>query len=238
MIGWYTDNDLSKRVMESIPGIELRHIRDIYTNDSSISNGPNVFYGILRGCGNAMYISNCYGKNYYYIDNGYFDALYVDKNMHKNMDGKFRVVKNGMHEVYPGKEEHTVTGCKRILVIPPSSYSANFYDTTPEDWTASIVNDLQSRGCEIKIRHKSSVSPLKESIDWCDATIVFNSMSVMTAIEAEKPVMDTHGILKNYGKYPFDLMPVYDLQKLRDFYEPKQFTLEEFKQGKCQWDMQ
>lgn len=229
MIGWYTDNDLSKTVLGSIPGIELQHVSK-YRLESRFQK--SVFYGILRGCGHAMHIQRD-GDPFWYIDNGYFDALYVDSNMRKNMEGKFRVVKNGMHDIYLGEPTKFIPG-NRVLVIPPSPYSANFYDTTPEDWVSDIAKILKDSGYEIKIRYKGEITPLEASLLWCDGVVSFNSMTIMKAIEMGKFAIDTHGMLRNLTL--LDSHPGYELADMKAFYEPKQFTLEEFRQGKCAWN--
>lgn len=235
MIGWITDNPLSKTVMESIPGITQFHINrfdeDLLRPWRTAS--PSIFYGILRGCGRAMHILAGNKIDYYYIDNGYFDALYVNKDMQKSMDGKFRVVKNGMHEVYPHKPVGMLAG-NRILVIPPSPYSANFYDTTPEDWIAQVVGDLNERGYEVRMRNKSMNYPLGDDIEWCDGLVTFNSMAVMQSIAANKFTVDTHGIFRNY--HILSSHPLYCLDSLKEYYESKQFTLDEFREGKCAWN--
>lgn len=210
MLAWHTDNSLSRTVLGSISGAEVRHISEFHPH-----NCPHIFYGILRGCSRAMHLLKDKGIDYYYIDNGYFDALYVDKKMVKDMGGKFRVVKNGMHEVYP--YEGKLAESKNILVIPPSTYSANFYDTTPEDW---IKNKLG------RIRTKTCKGSLDEDLAWCDGVMSFNSMAVMKAVEMGKAVYDTHGVFRNNG------FRSYDINDLRAYYEPKQFTLEELKEGK------
>lgn len=220
MIGWYTDNQLSHTVLSSIPDIELRHIRDFHPQ-----NNQHVFYGILRGSSRAMHILRQYQLNYHYIDNGYFDALYVNKHMVKDMSGKFRVVKNGMHEAYNGPSTRAHDSVKNILIIPPSEYSANFYDTTPEDWTQNIKSEYKFN--HLRVRTKSTAVPLSYDLEWCDGVIAFNSMVTMSAVLLGKPVMDTHGLFKT------DHVRHYLIEDLRKFYEPKQFTLNELKEGKC-----
>ena len=97
MIGWTTTNTLSQTVLKSLD-IELRHI-------SEFTPQPSVFYGFLRGAGSAMKILKHLGIDYWYIDNGYFDAQYVNENFVKIMDGKYRIVKNGTHDVFPMQPE-------------------------------------------------------------------------------------------------------------------------------------
>lgn len=220
MIGWITDNELSHRVMEAIPGIEIQHINRFFP--AHIQSG--IFYGILRGSARAMHILQYHCRDFYYIDNGYFDALYVDRSMQKSMEGKFRVVKNGMHDICG------VRGVpyrpKRTLIIPPSPYSANFYDTTPEDWLANPSEDVVG---EYRIRNKSSKTLLEDDLEWCTGVLAFNSMAVMRAIQMGRAVADTHGCFRRGFAH-------YDLDEVRAFYEPRQFTLEEMKQGKIQWN--
>lgn len=222
MIGWYTDNPLSRTVMEAVAEGRTKQCKPFVAShisgfSSKALDFEGLFYGILRGTSRLMHIFHYLGRDFYYIDNGYFDALYVDKSMQKSMEGKFRVVKNGMHEIcpYEGKKAQV----KKILIIPPSSYSANFYDTTPEDWLA---------GKQGRIRTKSSTKTIEDDLAWCDGVLSFNSMVVMKAIEMGKSVMDTHGIFRTKDFH------TYDIADLRDFYEPKQFTLQEFKEGKWQ----
>jgi hypothetical protein len=219
MIGWVTDNGLSRTVMELIPNIEIRHIVGFLPLKCD-----HVFYGILRGCSRAMHSLAEKGIDYHYIDNGYFDALYVDKNKQKSMDGKFRVVKNGMHELYP----HGGLPSKptNILVLPPSPYSANFYNTTPEDWIQLACSGTHGN---MRIRTKDITTPLENDLAWCDGVLSFNSMALMRAVEMGKVVKDTHGIFrrKEFARYNID--------DLRAFYEPKQFTLKELSEGKCKF---
>lgn len=230
MIGWYTDNELSKTVLNSIPNIELKHIKDF-----TYSHDLHVFYGILRGSAKIMHLLDYTAADYYYIDNGYFDALYIDKSMHKSMEGKFRVVKNGMHEVYPHEPDYSINPVNSVLLIPPSPYSANFYDTTPEDWIEVTSEKIKKSGCAIKIRNKQSLIPLDDDIKQSDAVVAFNSMVVMRSCELQIPSFDTHGVFRNFDKY-FPDGVFYDIKKLKAFYEPKQFTLDEIKQGKVQWN--
>lgn len=241
MIGWHTDNPLSKTVLGSIPGIELRHIREFNLCESRPDRAmfkPHIFYGILRGCGRAIHILN--GMiDWYYIDNGYFDAEYVDADMRKDMSGKFRIVKNGMHEVFPREPKYSIGPIEKVLIIPPSPYSANFYDTTSEDWTASVVGVInQQSGISVpivRIRTKQAKTSLEDDLKWCDAVVAFNSMAVLRATAMEIPAYDTHGIFRNFPKL-WESCAVYDIKDLRAFYEPKQFTLEEIRRGKVEWN--
>lgn len=217
MIGWYTDNELSYRVLSSIPDIELKHIRHF---DHTVKQ-PSIFYGILRGCARAMHILKDRGIDYHYIDNGYFDAQYVDADMRKDMNGCFRVVKNGMHEQY----SHVMTPNAKLiasaLVLPPSTNSATFYDTHPVDWTREAVEYLRDtyQGIKIKIREKENMTPLESDLASVDGVFSFNSMAVVKAVEMGKAVTDTHGLF--CSPYLWNVNHI----DLVSFYANKQFKL-------------
>lgn len=235
---WHTSNELSQAVMAAIAEgnqSTARHIRDFNTVVENPSAG-DVFYGILRGCGTAMRICKWIGSNYHYIDNGYFDAEYVDDKKRKSMTGAFRVVKNDMIEPYQGKRLNAEIDVKRrCLLVPPSPYTANFYDTTPEDWTQEIATALFEHNIEIILRDKSSTTPLDEQLRAAGFVVSFNSMIGVEAIKRGIPAYDTHGLFRNaLDIYNKDFRPrlAADYAGLREYYEPKQFTLEEFKQGK------
>lgn len=230
MIGWYTDNPLSYRVMQAVAanGIEIKHIQEF--NSTPLQHG--IFYGLLRGSARAMHILKYSGVDFHYIDNGYFDARYVNKQNIKDMGGTFRVVKNGMHPCL----SMVALGRKNpnsIIVLPPSPYSANFHDTTPEDWTQSIILWAKEKHpkTNLRFRHKNSTTSLEDDLNACDAVISFNSMAIMRAIEFGKGVLDTNGCLAG-NCYEFG---IYDYQVIKAKLESDQFTLEQIAAGEVQW---
>lgn len=221
MIFWYTDNIISRTVAVAFQhaGYEVDHI-DNFTPQ------PSIFYGIHRGCGHAMHTCKHTGHDYYYVDNGYFDAEYVDRSGIKETEkGTYRIVKNGMHEVYNGKGYEILPNksYNKILLIPPSPYSAYFHNTTPEDFIKGIADKFPTK--EFTVRTKASDVDIEADIFSHDIIIAFNSMAVIKAVEMGKPVMDTHGIFRK------DVLR-YDINDLRNFYMPKQFTLQDIAEGK------
>jgi len=52
-------------------------------------------------------------------------------------------------------------------------------------------------------------------------------MAAVKAIEMGKAVFTTHGIIRNAHLLGYSGIPYYDMEELRRFYEPKQFTLEQ-----------
>lgn len=224
-IGYYTDNNVSHTVMKhfSRGGFPVKHIRQ-FDNTK-----PGIFYGMLRGNGPAMRILADRGIDYWYVDNGYFDAQYMDLEKHKNMTGKYRIVKNQMIEPYPEGPCATHNGTLRVLILPPSPYSAFMHDTTPEDWLVEWKGKCEVMGYSYVIRDKSEQKRLTKHLSDFDCLLTFNSMGAVAAISEGKAVYTTHGIIRNdhlFGKFA----PFYDMAALKAFYEPKQFTLEEIKE--------
>lgn len=232
MIGWITDNNISKIVMDAT-GLEVKHIGRFHNNVPT----RGVFYGIMRGTGRAMHILKFHDVDYWYIDNGYFEARYINKDKLKDMGGKYRVVKNDMIEPYRGVRKNIKKSGKRVLVIRPSIYTANHYDTTPEEWSAPYESALLEKGFEGKVRTKDSSESLEEDLSSHDMVLSMNSMSCMKAIEMGIPCYDSHGIFRNANDIFGDFRPqlVAEIEDLRAYYEPKQFTLEELKE-KAPWN--
>lgn len=235
MIGWVTTNVISQKVMAAVEesGIEVRPMNQFMPTEGSI------FYGILRASGYAMRLQERQGLGYYYIDNGYFGAEYVNSENKKQLTGKYRVVKNGMLEVYEGPRiNKPADGPKKALLLSPSPYAANHYDATPEDWNDSAKHLLRNLGYEVVLRNKGHHQPIDSYLDGVGLVLGFNSLACMRVIERGIPCYDTHGIFRNaYDLYKHDFVPevAASIEDLQAFYEPKQYTLEEIKAGKVNW---
>lgn len=224
MIGYFTDNNVSQSVMKAFSrsGVKVSHIKNFPFNKET----PSIFYGILRGSGVAMRYQNFRGIDYIYVDNGYFDAVYMNQGKKKDMSGTYRIVKNDMIEPIDINPIKTASGSPRVLMLPPTPYTAFMYDTTPEDWNLYWGKRSMDLQCPFAIRGKQTDQPLEEQLKNFDAVLAFNSMGVMKAVEMGKAVYTTHGVIRNsdmVGK----CVPYYDIEELKNFYEPKQFTLEE-----------
>ena len=232
LVGFYTDNELSQSVMGAFhsQGVEVDHIKNFGLHLGK----PCIFYGILRGSGVAMRYCNYAGTPYAYVDNGYFDALYVDKSMLKPMGGKYRIVKGDMIEPYEGP--HTATQVENpmnFMLLPPSPYTAFMYDTTPEEWGYEWAQKLHSLGHKSFTRKKDADNALEVDLACCDAVLAFNSIAVVKAIEYGKPVYTTHGIVRNEQLLLDGLAPHYKIADIKKFYEHKQFTLREIATGEA-----
>ena len=240
MIFWRTDNPLTHAVADALKscGIPSGHIRDFPADHYPAS----IFYGIMRGTGNIMHEMRRHGKEFWYIDNGYFDAEYVDKFGRKSMEGYFRFVKNDMIDTYTAEiPGHSIPQLgKFFLVMPPSSYTANFYDTCPADWSEIWAGLLAGCGFNVQFRDKGAKTSLHEDLEKIKslngAVLAFNSMSVMSALGRGIPVYDTHGIFRNAdeifkGGRNFKPRQMYAFDDVEKFYLSKQFTLKQIANG-------
>ena len=224
-IGYYTDNSVSHTVMKvfSRIGLKVKHIRE-FTPDQ-----PAVFYGILRGSGSAIRLMQHYKKDFWYVDNGYVDAVYMNQQKRKEMSGKYRIVKNGLIDTFNFKPTHTTPKHLRIMLMPPSTYTAFMHDTTPEDWTIEWTRKCDRAGHAASIREKGDHAPLATALKSYDAVLAFNSMGVIEAMKEGKAVFTTHGIIRNsdlLGQYS----PYYNYKDVSNYFSEKQFTLEEIQQ--------
>lgn len=226
MIGYFTDNSISQSVMRSFSrgGMKVQHIKDFDPFNCSES----FFYGILRGTGVAMRHLQFLGEDYWYSDNGYFDAIYMDENKQKDMSGTYRIVKNDMIEPMDIEPIKTSTGKMRVMLIPPSPYTAFMYDTTPEDWMMEWTRVCAEAGHVYFIRDKEERIPFVDAVKDMDAVLAFNSIAVMKAMDLGKAVYTTYGIIRNADMIK-SCAPYYDIDAVKKFYEPKQFTLEQIK---------
>lgn len=242
---YYTDNEISQTVAHAFASnkkhpVVLRHI-DKFTEDDHTMHThdtfkhPYIFYGLLRGCSNAMTLCKHMGIPFLYVDNGYFDAKYVDANMVKDLYGKYRIACNDMVTTYDGNPESITPAHTRqsFLLLPPSPYTANYYNTTPEDWTKKVSSILKALGHNYLVKAKDNRSPFHDYLDLCDAVIAYNSMGVVEAIRKRKPVITEKGIIRNTEFLSEDgiMLPKYDYYKLTEYYAGNQFTLEEIKAG-------
>jgi hypothetical protein len=238
LIYYVTENEVSHTVGRAFEkgGANIEHIKDFWLDNSNhaMPNPTPILYGILRGTGSALITCQFLNQEFIYVDNGYFDAVYRDQKGHKEMNGSYRVVKNGLMDVYTGCPVRTEERRPlKILALPPTPYSANMQDTTPEDWFADLKKLLAITKDHIDVRLKDEKKPLAEQLQSYDGAVAFNSMAVMAATRHGKACWDFHGIFRNADKFTTEI-PYFDYDSLTDFYSTKQFTLDEIAEGMWQ----
>jgi hypothetical protein len=157
----------------------------------SLLPGPAMVYGILRGCGEIIKECEWIGRDYFYVDHGYFRRGYYD--------GYFRVCLNALQADVPSNlppdrwESLDVdlrpwnrTG-RHIVVCPISGYLATHLGIDPRKWTEAVVKEL-SRYTDrpIIVKHKDGTPlPLKDA--WC--LVAYTSNAAVDAIISGIPVI-------------------------------------------------
>jgi hypothetical protein len=235
LIFYITDNQVSHTVARAFEksGAEVDHVKNFWleTSGHASPNPTPIFYGILRGSGSAMRTCQFLNQEFIYVDNGYFDAVYMDQYRYKDMSGKYRVVKNGLLEIFTGPPVRTEPRRPlKVLALPPSPYSAFMHDTTPEDWFVELKHIREKTKDHVDLRTKDHKMSLTEHIQDYDAVFAFNSMAVMEAIRQGKAVYTKHGVINNWDKIDSEIQ-YFDYKKMENFYETRQFTLEEIGGG-------
>jgi hypothetical protein len=225
VIAYITNNEVSHSVMKSFSriGIKVKHIRNFDPSQQAI------FYGILRGTGPAMRLMQYLKKDYWYVDNGYYDAVYMNAQKHKEMTGKYRIVKNATLETCPAEPVRKTNKKLRIMLMPPSPYTAFMHDTTPEDWKIEWQMKCDRAGHMSMVRDKTEQQPLHKALKEYDAVLAFNSLGVIEAMKEGKAVYTTHGIIRNSDMLGNEV-PYYDFNEVVNFYKDKQYTLQEIQE--------
>ena len=216
---------------------------------ATLVSGNAAMYGILRGTGEIINECEEIGRDYYYIDHGYFD-----RSEHKMGDftGSYRVelnanqcVGNGDHKgdrwhalnirMDPWKKGDT------IIVCPLSKNVGTFLGIAPNDWMRDTIKEIvKHTDRPIEIKKKDSDLTIGTTLKGAHCVVAYNSFAMVEAI--------LHGI-PAFHTGPACVAPVAlsDLSKIETPIYPErlqwasnlaynQWTLEEMRNGTC-WRM-
>lgn len=157
--------------------------------------GPVAIYGTMRGSMDIINAARSDGREWYYIDNGYFGR----GNYFRVTRGGFQVTHNEqpitLHSVY----RHTIPwqewrkGGSHILVVQQSSiWYQQHGQISREAWTERVVTQLsQYTKRKIRLRAKNSKRPLWDDLSNCWAVVTFTSNVAVDAIVAGVPAFVT-----------------------------------------------
>lgn len=201
----------------------------------SLLDGQAVVFGILRGCGEIIRQCEWIGREYVYVDHGYFKRGYYD--------GYFRVCRNSL-QVEPRKNYSSGRWealnldlkpwkqGKHILVCPISGYLGKFLNIDPHKWTETVVREISRyTDRQIIVKHKDGTPlPMKDA----HCLVTYSSNASVDALISGIPVI----ILGNHPakqlswtfsdiespKYPDREQWCFNLAH-------SQFTLEEIRRG-------
>lgn len=202
-------------------------------------DGPAMVYGILRGCGEIIKECEWIGRDYYYVDHGYFRRGYYD--------GYFRIVKNGFQTrvwdtyapagrwekldipIEPWKKNG-----KTILVCPISAYLGDFLGIDPQKWTAAVVREISLHTDRPIVVKPKNGKPLKEALEdaWC--LVTHSSNAAVDALINGIPVVTLGRSAADDVSWTFEEIeaPVWrERITWARALANSQFTLDEFRHG-------
>lgn len=157
----------------------------------SLLEGPAMVYGILRGCGDIVRQCEWVGRDYTYVDHGYFKRGYYD--------GYFRVCRNALQSQpngdFPSDRWESLdlglrpwnrTG-RQILVCPISGYLGKFLGIDAVKWTETVVRELSRHTDRPIIVKQKDGTPLPLKDAWC--LVTYTSNASVDAIISGVPVI-------------------------------------------------
>ena len=226
-----TDHELSQRVLEEFaegtPGALFSHLSGVvYPVEIP------VYYGILRGCGDAIKEDMRQGRPFVYVDHGYFG----DRD-NVNLTGHYRIVVGGLHHRIP---EWPIPATRPfdpafdpippmvplrhsgpVVLVPPSEHVANFYGIDIADWVrrfkTPFVNTVVSTKAD---------GNLDELLKTCHGVLAHSSTGAVRALYMGLPAWCTaeRAPIPNHGQYL--------REDLLNWLSERQFTLGEIRDGR------
>ena len=215
-----TDHELSIRVLGAFAEGTPLTCRSGVGGDLWKDEIP-VYYGILRGCGEAIKEDMKAGRPWVYIDHGYFTGDY------------YRMVVGGLHHRIPEnpKPANNSSGMTfaplrdepggPMILVPPSAAVADFYGIGIEDWIGRCLSVFPSAAVSTKAMGNLSV--LMES---CRGLVTHSSQAAVKALTMGIPAWCTaeRAPVPNHG--------IYDRADLLGWLVERQFTLKDIESGR------
>lgn len=203
--------------------------------------GPSAFYGILRGCGPLIHQAIAEGREWYFIDNGYFGASHYD--------GYYRVTRNAYQHTGVGKPDwqrwddlgiEVRPWRKRgefIVVCPPGEAYCAHHRMDPTGWLANTLRVIDEHSKRpVLVRVKGAKVPLADDLEHAHALVTHASNAAVKALLQGVPVFCT-------GTCAAAVMGLSDLRQVDAPRRPEgreawaavlagqQWTLDEFERG-------
>lgn len=193
--------------------------------------GPAVVYGILRGCGDIVRRCEKSGRDYYFIDLGYFKRGHYA--------GYYRVTKNALQADGSGSfpsDRWDKLGIvlkpwrrgSKIIVCPPSQHQIEWFGL--ETWLEDTLGQIDSDR-EVVVKTKSS-GPL--DLACAHILVTFASNAAVDAVVGGVPVISLGPCAANQvsGRLSDINEPLYpDREQWAANLAYGQFTLEEMRDG-------
>lgn len=245
---WKTGHPIADTVADALHkglGGELLKVPEIEGGDIHPwiqDYNPQIAYGILRGANHIFGYCDYYKRDWFNVDNGYFNP--------GHFNGYYRISYKGTQAKYdasfPCKEfEGEFEPIKRMgnqwaMICQPTDYVCQFFGVDKDQWLYNTISQLKKSRFHYFIRTKDSKEPLEEHFKECGLVVTFNSSVGWKAIQQGIPCLSdtTHSVVGSYYNTKsideliekFNTMP---RAPLFNFMQSHQFTLEEIEQGKA-----
>ena len=186
---------------------KIYHFRDL----KGLPEETLTMYGILAGSGEVYKQCEDEGKDFYFMDHGYFTNAHVSPHWLRITKNKHcqNVLQNrptDRYEKYFKKEIKPWHKGKKILILPPTNAIANFFNAT--EWLDNTLKTLkQNTDRKINVREKPyNPTVIKDhvgatvkidrptnhqgKINWDDyfAMVTYNSNTLVESLENGVPV--------------------------------------------------
>lgn len=230
-IARFTDHGLSRCLLEEFaygaPNVEVAGLNNragvLMVADGHIP----VYYGILRGCGEAMKEDMKAGRPFVYIDHGYFGD-----HDNETLTGHYRMVVGGLHHRIPEnpvplsaikidlEPERVFHNEPPMVLIPPSEAVADFYGIDAVEWVRRFSDLFGNFVVSTK-----AMGNLSALMDNCRGIITHSSTAAVRALVMGIPAWCTaeRAPVPNHG--------IYDRDHLLGWLAERQFTLKEIHNG-------
>lgn len=164
---------------------------------SQLAPGGMVTYGALRGLGELLREAQGQGRDWIYLDNGYFRPGHYD--------GYYRATLNayqhhGRGDAGPARWEKLGkqilpwrTGGRSVMVCPPGEVYAGLHGFSDAQWltdTLEVLRQHTDRPLIVRSKPKKGqkIDPLWASLRECHALVAHSSNSAVEALQFGVPV--------------------------------------------------
>lgn len=157
-------------------------------------DGPAAMYGILRGTGEIVKQCEWVGRDYYYIDHGYFKPGHYE--------GYYRITRNGRQASINSEERKAdrFNGLgvsikpwrkrgRNVLVIPLTGAIAAFHGINPKQWLDTVCEEVSKHTDRPIIVKPKDEGTIRNALVDCWCLVTDSSNTAVDALIEGVPVV-------------------------------------------------
>lgn len=193
-----------KAFVKSVKGILHQKVKTVeqyqkteWPTFKSVKDYPCAVFGILRGTADIMKECRKQNQDYYYFDHSYFlgnrhgissivnDKVYRITKNNYHVQGIKKLYDDDYERIEKYKDHIDIKDWKYdgdyILVCPPSEHQLKYHNIP--NWLNDTVNKIkQHTKRNIKVRPKTSMTPLESDLEKAYACVTFQSVVCLDAV--------------------------------------------------------